>query len=246
MDKKAELLAQLKKVEEDEKNEYINKQLQHGQKYINKCYSSHLFQRLPVSGKEIVLRKIESCYWDKGNECVYYKGKQITFKNFRTYGSFTFEISEVSSKDPFPSWISSWSHEISPDLFNQVLEQTVAHTETYFDKVKELFKQDYLIRNGDHNDDNNKFELLLSSGAKFIKLKKEGYESILDYLRWYNHPFIYGEDNLLDTKQSIEIIKILTDNLEKEAISWGGSVLQRDRPRIKKLREFYNLHKYDG
>jgi hypothetical protein len=239
---KQQLIKQLQEVEQKEKEQYIQGQLLSCEKYRNKCYSTHLFQKLPKPGKEIRVRKITDVYWDKGNENVYYKFEEIVFIRYSYCSRFQFSITESSSNDPFPSWIGAWSHEITPQLFNTVKEQSQALAEIYFDSIKAMFKQDYLITQGDSSIGNSKLRWL--SDFEFIDLNTKGYDNINDLIRWNNHPFHYGENKLLNTKDSIEIIKKIADEMEIKMWQWGGSILERDAPRVKALRSFYNQYKH--
>ena len=83
----------------------------------------------------------------------------------------------------------------------------------------------------------------LSSGTVYTVIGR--YSSVKDVLSWQNHPFLYGADQLLDTKESIEIVKEIADDMKKHAIQWGGSIWKRDARRIKVLNEFYKKHKHE-
>jgi hypothetical protein len=166
----------------------------------------------------------------------------IEFQLYPYYNKFDIKIMEYNTQDqPFPSWISSFSNEISEELFNTILEQTKAHAETYFDTIKGLFKQQEYICVGDHSDENIKISLLKEHFG-FITLEENGYENIKDLLSWNHHPFIYGNNQLLYTKESIEMIKNIADKLFKNAASWGGTIYARDYSRAEKLMEFYKKH----
>jgi hypothetical protein len=65
---------------------------------------------------------------------------------------------------------------------------------------------------------------------------------VLQILSWNNHPFIY-EGKLLNTPESISIIKIIANNLIKNARDWEGTILSRDQPRYEALISFYNKYK---
>ena len=73
----------------------------------------------------------------------------------------------------------------------------------------------------------------------------EGQLNINDILIWESHPFHYGKNKLLNTKESIEIIKKIADSIEINANKWGSTILNRDLPRIKKLRDFYEKYKHE-
>lgn len=237
-----QLRQQLVEVEKQEKEQIKTEALEREKHWIGKCYSSHLFQRVPTSGKEITLRRIIGLEWV--NDRVYYVGEHITFL-YHPKDRFKVEIQkEWRTDSPFPSWLSSFSHEISNELFEQVYNEVQIHADTYFDKIRAMFKQTEYIRQGDHNKENSKLKWL--SKQKFITLPDTGYPCIKDILAWQNHPFLYGNDQLLNTKESIDIVKEIADDMQENARSWGGSIWERDAPRIKILNEFYKKHTIDA
>lgn len=240
MTKIEELERELQLQKELEKSSYIEKQLASESKWIGKCFSSHLFERIPKVGKEITLRKITNVVWDKHDEIINYEGLNITFRFWPTRNAFKVEIQDYATRDtPFPSWISSFSHEISEEVFNRIQIEVQAHAETYFDKIRAIFKQNEYISMGDHSDECSKINLLEKQGFQFIELPTEGYPNIKDILAWNNHPFLYGANKLLYTKESMELIPVIADKIEENAQGWGGSIWERDSPRIAALRKFY-------
>ena len=227
-----------KKAEQDIQDEIS---LKDARKWIGKCYSSHLFQRVPRNMKSIHVRKVTNVRVEDGR--VWYEGINIEFQFDKQSKRLRVEIGTRNFNDrPFPTWISNWSHEISEDQFNTLLVEATVHADTYFDKLAEVFKQDQYINMGDSNDERNKIKLL-SKRNTFIDLSKEkGYETVKDILSWNNHPFLYDHSHLLFSKESIEIVKDIADEMEESARRWKGSILERDAPRIAKLRAFYKEH----
>lgn len=225
-------LAEAKELAQQSEND---KKLEEAKQWIGKCYSSHLFQRLPKPGKQIYIRKIEDVKIDPDGRLNYYY-YQIEFINWYD-GKFKVEMHRSYSHDPYPTWVSSWSHEINPNLFDQLEKQVKAHAETYFDTISNLFKQSDYITNGNSSDESNKFSLLQKVHSEFIDLP----EDVLQVLSWKKHPFIY-DGKLLKTESSIDLIKIIADEMIKNANSWGGSIYNRDKPRYDLLINFYNKH----
>lgn len=237
----AELEQQLLKAKEQEAKDYENKLLKDAEAWIGKAYSSHLFQRVPAPSKEIVLRKITSV--EVIDKKVYYNSLNICFRLHPESDIFQVEIHKGGrSESPFPAWISSWNNEISPELFDTIMIEAKAHAETYFDKVRGLFKQQEYITQGDSTTENSYVNLLKENGFKLITLDSKGFNSIKDLLSWSRHPFVYGYDQLLYTKESIELVKAIAEKLHSEARKWGGSILERDYPRYMKMMAFYNEH----
>lgn len=56
----AQLKAELEQAEKIESQKEHNKKLADAQKWVGKCYSSHLFQRVPSPSKDITIRKVTS------------------------------------------------------------------------------------------------------------------------------------------------------------------------------------------
>lgn len=237
----AELEQQLLKAKEQQAKDYESKLLKDAEAWVGKAYSSHLFQRVPAPSKEIVLRKITSI--EVSNNRVYYIGLNICFRLHPKSNIFKVEIIEgLRSESPFPTWISSFNNEISADLFDTVLIEAKAHAETYFDKMRGLFTQHEYISQGDSTTEDTYIKLLKNNGFPLITLKSNGYNSIKDLLSWNKHPFVYGYDQLLYTKESIELVKAIAEDMISRAREWGGSILDRDYPRYEKMMSFYNEH----
>ena len=239
MNKIDELKQQLLEAEKEKKNEYINSQLEKGKLFINKCYSTHLFQRLPVAGKEIHLRKILNVKYDEHNNRLSYKTKNVKFSNYPQYGRFDFTIMEYNTHDPRPSHYG-FTHELSLELFDYFLIEITAHADGYFDKIKHIFKQDDFITVGENSDDKGRFSWV-SKYNKMIDLPTEGYQNIKDLLYWNKHPYVFN-NQMIDTKESIQIVKDIADKIQENSFKWGGSVYERDYPRVQQLNSFYNLH----
>lgn len=235
----AQLKSELEQAEKLELKKEHDKRLADAQKWVGKCYSSHLFQRVPNPSKEITIRKITSVEVNKEGK-VYYNGINATFRLHQKSNVFSVQIMDYKTDSPFPSWISSFSHEISEELFDTTIIEVKAHAETYFDKMRSIFKQTEYITMGDSHDESSKLKWL--SNENFITLESTGYQCMKDLLSWNHHPFLYGFDQLLYTKRSIEIVKEMADELIKNARQWGGTILERDYPRYEKMMKFYNQH----
>ena len=187
----------------------------------------------------MALSKVIGIKFNENDFKVHYELIIITFY-FHPYNhTFNFSSNESSFSDrPYPHWIGSFNHTISEKLFNKVYEEVIAHSETYFDKISGLFKQDEDINQGEYSKDRSSYNLL-SKHYEFIDLPITGYQSIRDILAWNNHPFIFNENKLLNTRESIEMIKDIADKMLENAQRWGGSILDRDLPRVKLLTDFY-------
>lgn len=230
-----QLLAISKKQDEKERSQQM---LQSAANFVGKCFSSHLFQRLPKANKQIYLRKIEDVKIDSNGKIAYLY-TQITFTGHGD--TFKINVDKGSSDQPFPTWICSWSNEIESNLFEHIKNEVIAHGETYFDVISKLFKQTSLTTNGQMNKYNAQFYLLEKAGYSFIELPQD----VFQLLSCYEHPFLYNE-KILNTEQSIQIIKFIADDIIKNAQSWGGSILNRDRPRYETLIKFYNTYNHNG
>jgi hypothetical protein len=206
--------------------------LENAKQYINKCYASHQFQRVPKPGKSIYIRKIENVRLDSNGEVVY-SYNQIEFLNWHN-NTFRVEINRGGSKEPYPAWISSWNYPISPELFDQIEIQVKAHAETYFDFISNLFKQTEYIRMGDSCNEESKYKRLEKAGYSFVDVPQD----VFQILSYSNHPFLY-ETKMLNTQESIEIIRIIAEEMIENAIKWGDSILSRDQPRYDCLMKFY-------
>ena len=239
MSKVQELEVELQKAKAKEKEVLKQNLINENKSYIGRCFSTHTFKRKPTSGKSMALSKVIGIKFNENDFKVHYELIIITFY-FHPYNhTFNFSSNESSFSDrPYPHWIGSFNHTISEKLFNKVYEEVIAHSETYFDKISGLFKQDEDINQGEYSKDRSSYNLL-SKHYEFIDLPITGYQSIRDILAWNNHPFIFNENKLLNTRASIEMIKDIADKMLENAQRWGGSILDRDLPRVKLLTDFY-------
>jgi len=239
-----ELENKLRLLKEEERKARADKELQYArEQWKGKCMSTHLFYR-NVFGKEIVLKRVVNVDRDPArgeNSPITYFCDIIRYKHVPGEGRFNVEIeSDRRFESPFPTWLASFRHEISEDVFLAVKESAAHHAETYFDVIRQQFKQNDHITMGLSHD--QKEEVSWLTDFEFIELPRESNYSVREILSWQNHPFLYEGYKLLKTKESLDIVLRMADSLAKHATSWGGSIYTRDMPRAKILREFYQKH----
>ena len=71
-------------------------------------------------------------------------------------------------------------------------------------------------------------------GCSFVDVPQD----VFQILTYSNHPFLY-ETKMLNTQESIEIIRMIAEEMIENAIQWGDSILSRDQPRYDCLMKFY-------
>lgn len=241
MKSSTELEIELREAQKAETEAYAIKQEQEASKWIGKCYSSHLFQRVPKNFKSINVRKVTGVKYE--NKRIWYKGINIEMFFFPYQNRFKIDIEDRTHADtPFPTWISSWSHEITEKQFDAIYREAQAHADTYFDKLAKIFKQSEYISQGDHTDESSKLKWVMMRNQMLDLTAEKGYESVKDILSWNRHPYIYETGMLIYNKESIELVKDIADQIETHSRKWGGSVWERDAPRVAKLRAFYKEH----
>lgn len=229
------LQAQLEAEIQREKENQKHIKLAEASRWIGKCYSTHTFKRVPKYGTSVVLRKITSVEYI--DDVIYYVGTNVTF-NIYDNDLFNLSINNSSKSDsPFSHWMANFSHEISEGSFNTILENVKAHAESYFDTIRPLLKQDEYVTQGDSTGEFKKYQYLKRYNS-FVKLPID----VKDILVYEYHPYIFNYNELLDTKESFEIIKDIANKLRENAISWGGSIYSRDYPRSEILLKYYNQH----
>jgi hypothetical protein len=226
----------LAEAKERELQDQIDKSIAEASKWIGKCYSSHLFQRVPKAGRQITVQRIDKVEYNKNRSRIEYQGTRVTLQAW-TDDKFSFDINTCSSDTPFPSWIASFSHEIEPALFERILLEARAHADGYFDKIAGLFKQTQYITQGDSTMEGRKCQMV----SKYFHLVniKDKHRVAKDVLSWNYHPFLYDEDTFTVSKESLAIVIDIADAMEESARSWGGSILERDMPRVRALRAFH-------
>lgn len=240
MSKIKELEKQLEKAKKEELEKEASKKLSEAKKEIGKAFSTHTFQRLPKPNTRCTLLKVLDARINDSGEVRYtcetlslnfgdpYIGKRNSI-NIAHNTSMQYD-------NPRPHWLGNFNHEISSETFDRILIEFTAHAETYFDKIRHLFHCQEYISVGDHHDEQSKCNLILKAGMKLFSIPKD----VFELLTWEKHPFIYSDCKMLASKESLEIVKLIYQKMEENAIQWGGVIYERDAPRVKKLKEFYN------
>jgi hypothetical protein len=134
---------------------------------------------------------------------------------------------------------------ISVAQFDTIWEQTKASKEVIFDEIRALFKAEDYITNGDYTAERNEYKYLIDAKVPLIDLTDTSnrYCTVLDILTWYHHPFLVAKQ-LINNKYSKQITEAILQNMTDNAASWGGSILERDLPRIKLLKSFIDSTKW--
>lgn len=150
---------------------------------------------------------------------------------------------KVETRDYYtevPYWMGHFRYDMSIEQLKQFKHNFIPKLETAIDELRFDIKANSLISMGDFQDIKSKHSLLLNAGNSFIDMKE--FPKVWEILRWNHHPFLY-EEHLLNNAESISIIKNIADTMYSNAISWGGSIYSRDKPRVEALNNFYNTHK---
>ena len=177
------------------------------------------------------------------DDSVYFKitTAQITCNN----GNYLIKTDTGVNYKDLPLWLGSFRYDINRSQMNEITKQFTAAIERGIDSLRHNWKQTDYISQGDHDNTKQKFDWIKEKSFIEIDATKynmtTGRTGILELLTWNNHPFLYG-NMLLNTEESITIVQRIADKIEDNARSWGGSILERDMPRVKLLRKFYNKH----
>lgn len=240
MSKVQELEKQLEEARKEETAKIAYAKLSEAKKEIGKAYSTHTFQRLPKPNSQCHLIKVKDVFINSNGVVKYTcESLQINFGDPYTGKRNSINISHMVNREfdtPRPHWIGNFSHEIPSETFDRILLEFTAHAETYFDKIRGLFHCQEMITQGDFQKSATSSSWIAKSGLKLFAVPKDVYELLI----WENHPFLYTDYKMLATSESLEIVKLIYSKMEQGAISWGGTIYERDAPRVKKLKEFYN------
>lgn len=240
MSKIQELERQLEEAKKEELAKEAYKKLSEAKKEIGKAFSTHTFQRLPKPNTRCTLLKVIDVYINDSGQVRYTcETLNLNFGDPYTGKRNSINITHNTSmqyEHPRHHWIGNFSHEISSEIFDRILLEFTAHAETYFDKIRGLFHCQEMITQGDFQKSATSSSWIAQSGLKLFSVPKDVYE----LLTWDNHPFLYTDYKMLATSESLEIVKLIYRKMEQNAISWGGVIYERDTPRVKKLKEFYN------
>lgn len=240
MSKIHELEKQLEEARKEEAAKEAHARLSEAKEEIGKAYSTHTFQRLPKPNTRCTLLKVLDAYINDSGQVRYTcETLSLNFGDPYTGKRNSINISHNTSMQydyPRPHWIGNFSHEIPSETFDRILLEFTAHAETYFDKIRNLFPCQEMITQGEFQKSATSSSLIEKSGLRLFSVPKDVYE----LLTWENHPFLYTDYKMLATSESMEIVKLIYSKMEQIAIRWGGVIYDRDAPRVKKLKEFYN------
>ena len=135
------------------------------------------------------------------------------------------------------------NNKITEESYQKVKNQVKAFLEKGIDNIRlEIPLQHETITMGDNLKEEAAANLLLYGGDDLINIENvEGiqYITILELLTWYHHPYLIGK-YLLNNQTSKKILQKIIDDLTESARKWGGSIWERDYPRIQALTKFLN------
>lgn len=229
-------LEEAKKIESEEK---LQRQLAVAkEEWENSCFSTHLLHRKIPRGRTIQVRRVNNIFLN--NAQVFYEVENIEIRNVE--GSYSFFISTYNCDNPYPGYYA-FKHKLEPCIFEKIKQICSAKIELVISEISEYLNvPDDYISQGDYNKEISKTNLLKESGIEYIDMstlpkKWTDYPSIEDMLNWNNHPLLIGRV-FVKNSYSKSILEKIIQKIEESAVAWGGSIYERDAPRIRKLREF--------
>jgi hypothetical protein len=231
-----ELENKLKKAKEAEKQATIQQNFERDKKQYEGCWGTHKICRFDYPGKGVEL------YFCRNSNFRVHNGNTICTHEIiginTSKNNFRFQCDTYNNYGFHTYSFQQFKHKIEESLFETVKNQVSAYLENGVKGLeKEIKNQHETITNGDYGRERSEKELLLKSGIDVIELPEDGYESIMQFLNWKNHPLLIG-NLLVNNQYSKLIIESIIQDLFKSAGSWGGGVADRDYPRALKLQEF--------
>jgi hypothetical protein len=202
---------------------------------VGRAFSSHTFDRKRKNMHAEMIFFQQACYEVGRYEEYYYLTKRISF---RCIDGILSQFSAASGQKDANSSLTLFRHEISPDLFKQIFNQTQAEMFDIFDLFRVNFKQDEWITGGDSTNRDKADNLLEKTSLECIDISDD--PRFIEILSWENHPLLIG--NKLLVNGSEEIIDIIINKLREDAFYWGSSIYERNMARIKEFEAFKNKY----
>lgn len=235
---------QLKEAKNKEKQERLEKELKDKKDKYEGCWSTHRICRFNYPGKGFDFNLVRYYDFQIKDDKIVCKNEQITCHS--SNNNFTFEIRDYSFLNSTDSGMYMYDmcrYKISQESFEKMKNQVKAYLEKSIDNIRlEIPLQHETITIGDNSKEEAAIELLLYGGDNLINVENiEGmkYITILELLTWYHHPYLIGK-YLLNNQTSKKILQKIIDDLTESARKWGGSIWERDYPRIQALNRFLN------
>jgi len=243
MNKITKLENQLKEEKLKLEKEAIEKELAEYKNRYEGCWSTHKICRFEYPGKGFefsLIKYFDFRIKDKTIVC-----KTVSISSRYSNNNYIFEISDsgydYNIKGSSMYLYTKCQHKVSKESFEKLKQQMTAYLEKGIDNIRlQIPTGNEIITIGNSNSEETKKDLLKHGGDSLIDLenvKAIDHISMIELLSWNNHPYLIG-NYLLNSQTSKKIIEKIADDIESNARSWGGSIWERDYPRIKALRQF--------
>lgn len=244
MTKVEELKAALQKAEQSEKEQRIAKELADAKLLIGTCMSTHTFKRKIKLYPSVPFSATIECVEDvRLNE---YDKETIIFtvKHLYIYSdgdkNFKFSVDTYTHDNtPFSGYLN-FRHKIELPVFQQLLKKAEAGIQIVLDDFREDLKVRETITMGDHDNTRIELKLLEKSNIETFNITNP---KVVQALNREHHPFLF-EDQLVKSKQSLNIIEKMIDGLKTSASHWGGRIYERDMATANILSEFIKNKKW--
>lgn len=240
MNRTEELKKEIERIEKKEKAESMKRELSRMKENVGKGWCTHSISTYMTRGRgayEFYAFFVDDARIDE-EEPEYVIRKVCIIKHPDGF-KFETEINDYSQDLPF--WLGTFRYEINEKDFTKIYEEAVAAVEVGIDHIRKDQPVGYKVSGGDHRIQTRGAALLSDLGYQFIDMEKQN-PLAFGLLCREAHPFLYGSQ-LLKSPESIKLAYKIADNVENSAQSWGGTIWERDQPRVDALRDFLNKHK---
>ena len=239
----AELKKELEELEELQKQDRINQQLDRMRKNIppGTCYATHQLSRY-MGGKKSyhfrVIRIKEPEYKERGYRDYWYNTDNVhVFKDGER-----FEVHKGKGEEDSPGL---FKYEITPEEFNDVWNGLVPGIQKLVDEMRMRHKAVDYVSQGKHDEESGSQNLLEWVGFDYIDFEEKNAShyvhkpntTVFEVLRWEHHPYLFNK-RLYKAPKWREMIHRIADEMEKSARNWGSVIWERDYPRVVALRKF--------
>lgn len=242
MNKIETLKKQLAEAQAELENDAMQKRLDDAKKQFEGCWSTHKICRFKYPGKGFEFSLDKHYDFEISSDKKDINCKTISIRAYTSNNNFSFTISDYGYLNVVGTYFhDGCKYRISEKSFNELRTKFQAYLEAGIDSIRmEIPSQPEVVTMGDHGLDCGAVAKILESKIPVINTTEYqgvGYISLKGLISSYNHPLLIGE-YLVNNQYSKSILENIIKRVEDNMYSWGGSILERDIPRVKALKSF--------
>jgi len=240
----AEIQKELEEAKTAERLAQHQRDLEFYKERKGKCYCTHTLERRSKA-LYVSFVKVLDVY---ANENGVYKTAETMSLHYRRgdFMTFNFQGPTAYQIGGYPEF---GKHEITEAQYNAARDLAVAKIESITDEMRAGMKLTDWVSGGDYTREKNYVKHLQAAGVALIDINEDPdaypYEKMVNYLSWYDHPLFFANRYLVRSLESKAILQSIINEKEEHARQWGGSIWERDMPRVQIMKDFLNSTNWD-